>query len=194
MKIISIFTVACTAFTFAMVSCNDKKEVVTNDNDSSRKPVPHDHDGDGVPDHGPGEHNHDNDHGHDHPPKVAGPNGGKVLTAPNFKIEFLVTDDRKIRVTFLDEENAPKAAETQEVTLSGGNTHNLTSLTFSKTEDSMTFVSSGPLPQGNNFPAVLSVKVSPDAEPARARFFVNLDECSECKLKKYACICNDHEH
>jgi hypothetical protein len=41
---------------------------------------------------------------HDHDKKEAGPNGGRLLTALDPHAEFFVTADRKVQITFLDEE------------------------------------------------------------------------------------------
>ena len=182
----------------ALVGCGEKTHVA-HDHDGDGKPdhppgqhgkhVPHDHDGDGKPDHGPGEH-----HNHDHPEKVAGPNGGKIMTSPDFKCEFLVTDDRKVRITFLDDANKPVAVGAQEITLVGGDRSAPTTLTFAAPSNKMSLISSETLPAGKSFPVILTVKVKPDAQPARAHFTVDLNDCAACKHKKYACICCDHDH
>ena len=59
-------------------------------------------------------HDHDNhaDATHDHVKNIAGPNGGKVFTSSEPHFEFFVTEERKIRLTFLDKDN--KAAATPE--------------------------------------------------------------------------------
>lgn len=197
-------TAALAALAFAFVGCEDKKTAVPHDHDGDGKPdhgpgahgtpVPHDHDGDGKPDHGPGEHGD-----HDHAKKVAGPNGGKIMSAPSFKNELFVTDDRRVRITFLDEHNKPVAVGTQEVGIVGGDRSNPTTLTFTKAEDGMSLISSGTLPEGNNIPVIITVKTQPDAKPARASLSLNLADCPTCDYKEYACTCDhggghDHDH
>lgn len=218
MKLKTTISATLTALTFAIVGCEDKN-AVPHDHDGDGKPdhgsgahreaVPHDHDGDGVPDHAPGEHgkhvahDHDGDgvpdHGPDEPcnhkpvKKAAGPNGGKVMTAPDFKNELFITDNRKVRITFLDENNKPVAISTQEVSMVGGDRANPTMLTFSKATDGMSLISSAKLPEGNNVPIIITVKTKADAAPARASMSLDLSDCSSCDYKEYACTC-DHHH
>lgn len=195
MKIKTTLTATLTALTFVIVGCEEKKTASDDPHAGHNhgKPVPHDHDGDGKPDHPPGEHHHSHG-GHDHPPKVAGPNGGRIMTSPDFKNELYVTDDRMVRITFLDEDNKPVAVGTQEVSMIGGDRSDPTSLTFSKAPDGMSLISSGKLPEGDSFPVIITVKTSADASPARARLSLDLNQCDACKHKKYACICCDHTH
>ncbi len=218
MKLKTILATTFTALAFVIVGCEDKK-AVPHDHDGDgkpdhgpgahRAPVPHDHDGDGVPDHGPGEHDkhvaHDHDgdgkpdHGpdedctHKRPKKVAGPNGGKIMTAPDFKNELFITKDRMVRITFLDDDNKPVAIGTQEVNMVGGDRSNPTMLTFSKADDGMSLISSGKLPEGIHIPIIITVKTKADANPARASLSLNLADCSTCDYQEYACTC-DHHH
>jgi hypothetical protein len=47
------------------------------------------------------------------------------------------------------------------------------------------------LPEGNNLPAVVQIRVTPDAAPVVERFNLNLATCPDCSRHEYACIC-DH--
>lgn len=187
------------------------------------KPVPHDHDGDGVPDHGPGAHgeavphDHDGDgkpdhgpdahkahdqslkealdaaHGHEHPEKMAGPNGGRVITVIEPHAEFFVTAEQKVQITFLGEDNKPVAPESQSVKISCGDRNNPTLLNPTKSADGMSLISTNKLPDGNNFPTIVAFKTTADAKPVRAKFTLNLSDCPSCDYKEYACTC-DHAH
>lgn len=200
MKITTTLT-ALAALSFAFVSCDDKKDTHADHNHGTG--VPHDHDGDGVPDHGPGAHGDHSDHdghdhgdhaGHSHAKKVAGPNGGRILTGPDFRAEFYVTDDRKVQITFLDEENKAIAPAAQTVSVICGDRSNPTTLSPTKKGDGVELVSSATLPDGNNFPTIVTVQTTPDAKPARAKFTLNMTQCPSCDHKEYACTCDHHDH
>ena len=162
---------------FLFASCEDKHAHVPQDHDGDgvtdhgprehNAPVPHDHDGDGIPDHGPGEHHapvpHDHDgdgvadhgpgahhdHGADvHAKKIAGPNGGKIITAVEPHAEFYVTPEHKVRITFLDEQNTAIAVADQTVDVICGDRSNPTILSFAKDTDGNSLISDGTLPAG----------------------------------------------
>jgi len=185
-------------------------KAVPHDHDGDGKPdhgpgehpkaVPHDHDGDGKPDHGAGahddhaDHDHDHDdHGHDHAKKITGPNGGKVITEVEPHAEFFVTADRKVRITFLGDNNKAIAPGTQSVSVACGDRSNPTMLTLAKEAYGNSLISSSALPAGNNFPTIVTFKATADAKPVYAKFTLNLSDCPSCKYKEYACTC-DHDH
>lgn len=126
---------------------------------------------------------------HAHEEKKAGPNGGRLLTALDPHAEFLVTADRRIQITFLDERDQPVAPSDQIVTVTTGERAAPTRLTFTRVGNVL--LSEAALPEGNNLPAVVQIKASPEAALVTERFNVNLSTCPECKLVEYACIC-DH--
>jgi hypothetical protein len=133
---------------------------------------------------------HDDDHaGHAHAKKIAGPNGGRVITAVEPHLEFLVTKDRKVRITALDDDNKPAKIAEQTVKLTGGSRANPTRMTFEKDGDVL--VSDIAFPAGNNLPVVLQIKTSADAKSVIAKFSLNLNDCPGCEYKEYACTC-DH--
>ena len=49
------------------------------------------------------DHGHDDHKGHAHEKKIAGPNGGRVLTKVEPHLEFFVTKDHKIQITAVDD-------------------------------------------------------------------------------------------
>jgi len=124
-----------------------------------------------------------------HEDKIAGPNGGRLLTVIEPHAEFFVTPDRQVQITFVDDHLAPIAPAQQTVVVTAGDRSNPTTLSFTRHGDVL--LSDGPLPAGNNFPTVVQIKVNPDAKATVARFNFNPIICPECSHPEYACIC-DH--
>ncbi|MGB0775753.1 MAG: hypothetical protein ACPGUY_07895, partial [Akkermansiaceae bacterium] len=157
----SFATFACLSAiaAFSLTSCGEKK--TSTETDSGAGGHVHDENCN---------HGHDHDHGdhsgHDHAKKVAGPNGGKVLSAPDFKCEFFVTSENKVKITFLDEDNKPAAIGTQSVDVVCGDRSDPTNLEFSKGEKNLSFASSNTLPKCDGYPVIITIKTAPDAKPA----------------------------
>jgi len=124
---------------------------------------------------------------HKHEKKEAGPNGGKILTAVKPHAEFFVTADRKVQITFLGEDGKAIAPAAQTVIVTAGERSAPTKLTFAKSGNVL--ISEQTLPEGNGFPAVVQIKVTPDSKAVAEKFNLNLSECPGCKLKEYACTC-----
>ncbi|MCB1063774.1 MAG: hypothetical protein KDN20_12730 [Verrucomicrobiae bacterium] len=102
-------------------------------------------------------------------------------------VEFFVTDDRKVTLTFVDEALKPVAVGEQTATVIAGDRSAPTRLGFAKQGDIL--VSDGVLPEGNDFPTVVQLKVTADASPVIEKFNLNLAECPTCNYKEYACTC-----
>ena len=162
----------------------------------------HDHDDhDHDHDHADHDHAHDGDHEHSADyvaekgesgeKKQAGPNGGRVVTVVEPAVEFFVTDDRKVRLTFVDASIKPIPAAAQVATVIAGDRSAPVKLSFVKDGDGL--ISEGTLPEGNNFPTVLQIKVNESAPSVIEKFNLNLDDCPTCEHKEYACVC-EHEH
>ena len=128
---------------------------------------------------------------HSHEKKVAGPNGGRILTSIEPHAEFLVTADRKVQITFVDDALKPIAPAAQVVTVTTGERSAPVKMSFAKTGD--TLVSEQTVPEGNNFPVVVQIKTTPDAKASVEKFTLNLSTCPDCKYAEYACICS-HTH
>jgi len=124
---------------------------------------------------------------HTHEKKVAGPNGGRILTTVEPRAEFFVTADRKVQLTFLDAAGKAIAPADQIVTVTTGDRSAPTKLTFAKTGHVL--LSTAALPAGNDLPTVVQIKASPTAKTVTEKFNVDLGKCGECKLSEYACIC-----
>ncbi len=127
--------------------------------------------------------------GHHHA-KKAGPNGGRVITAFEPHAEFFVTGERKVRITFVDDDFKPVAAATQVASVIAGDRANPTELSFAADGD--TLLSDKALPAGDNFPVVVLIKAGTDSDEVIANFQCNLKDCPTCDFKEYACIC-DHD-
>jgi len=119
--------------------------------------------------------------------KVAGPNGGRILTAVEPRAEFFVTAERKVQITFLDAAGKPVAPADQVVTVTTGDRQSPTKLTFAKAGNAL--LSTAALPAGNELPTVVQIKATPTAKTVTEKFNVDLGICGECKHAEYACIC-----
>jgi hypothetical protein len=124
--------------------------------------------------------------------KIAGPNGGRVITAVEPHCEVLIAADRKLKVTFLGADNKPAPLKEQSLTGSGGDRSKPTKFTFVKSGDSL--VSEQALPAGDKLPVILKIKTAPDAKAVTVRFKASMEFCGGCKLAEYACTCADHVH
>lgn len=129
---------------------------------------------------------------HDHSEKTAtGPNGGRLLTSVEPHAEFLVTPERTVQITFVSEEGKPVAAADQIVIFTTGERSAPVKLTFEKSGDVL--LSSQPLPEGTNLPAVVQIRQNPAAKTAVEKFHINLAICPGCQKAEYACACK-HTH
>jgi hypothetical protein len=124
-----------------------------------------------------------------HEKKTAGPNGGRLLTVVEPHAEFFVTAERKVQITFVDDNLQPIAPTAQTVIVTAGNRSAPTTLNFARRGNVL--LSEGTLPAGNDFPTVVQIKTTPEAKTTVARFNLNTIVCSECQNAEYACIC-DH--
>jgi len=164
------------ALSLAVIGCNEKQ------------PVAHDQESDGKPDHGPGAH-----HDHDHGQKTAGPNGGRIITSVEPHAEFLVTDEYKVRITFLDDHNKAVTVSGQTAGIVCGDRSNPTTLSFAVDADGNSLLSTAALPEGDKYPLILTIKTSSTEAPVREKFTLDLSDCPTCDYREYACTC-DHSH
>ena len=128
------------------------------------------------------------EHKHDHA-KVAGPNGGKVIHEVEPHAELFVTKDRKLQLTFLDDEGKATALAQQSASVTCGKRTAPTRMTFAKKGN--TLLSDKSLPDGMLIPTVLQIKMTPKAKATTLRLNLNLEDCPGCDYLEYACIC-DH--
>lgn len=119
--------------------------------------------------------------------KIAGPNGGRVLTGVEPHLEFFVTKDRKVKITAVDDAGKAAPLGEQSVTVTGGSRTNPTRMSFTKEGDSL--ISDKAFPEGNNLPVIVQIKAKPDAKTVIEKFTLNLSDCPSCEHAEYACTC-----
>lgn len=116
-----------------------------------------------------------------------GPNGGRVITSVEPHLEFLVTKDRKVEITALTEELKATKLSGQVISVTAGDRSKPTKLEFK--EEGGKLVSSGALPDGNDYPVSVSIKADAKAKATYEKFNLNLSKCPTCKNLEYACTC-----
>ncbi len=119
--------------------------------------------------------------------KIAGPNGGRIITAVEPRAEFFVTADRKVQITFLDKAGKAIAPGDQIVTVTTGDRSAPTKLSFAKSGSSL--ISTAALPAGDELPTVVQIKTIAAGKTVTEKFNLDLATCGTCKLAEYACIC-----
>jgi len=170
---------------------HDHKEKAHNEKDHDEKD--HDEKDHDEKDHDEKDHDekdHEDHADHDHDKIIAGPNGGRVLTIVEPHAEFFVTEDRKIQISFVDDDIKPVPAAAQVVNVVAGERSNPTNLSFERSGDVL--ISDKALPAGNDFPIVVQIKSAAGEKSVRDKFNLNLEQCPTCKYKEYACTC-DHD-
>lgn len=140
------------------------------------------------------EHSHGNvQHSHElgkdrmHAGKMAGPNGGRLITSVDPNFEFLVQEDRKVRLTFVDDNARPMVVASMSILLVCGDRMSPTELAFAQADNVL--ISDKPLPEGNILPVVLTIKTTPASDPIYEKFLVDFSICGGCRFVEYACIC-----
>lgn len=145
---------------------------------------------------GAGHHHgaHGHDHGHhggEHSAtsneKEGSPNGGRVIQLADGQLEFYLTPERFVQITFLDDTGAVVPAADQVVSVIGGDRSAPTKLEFVKNAGLLR--STQALPHLKNMPIVLQIKATPDAKRVREKFYLNTSDCPSCIFKEYACVC-----
>lgn len=134
-------------------------------------------------------------HGHAHADAadavaVVAPNGGRIIRLVQPQLEFWLTPERFVQITFIDHEGAVVPVADQVVSLVGGDRSAPTMLSFE--QKGSVLRSTAALPEIKNMPIVLQIKVTPEAKTVREKFYLNLSNCGSCSYKEYACICG-HE-
>jgi len=127
---------------------------------------------------------------------LAGPKGGRILTTDEPHAEFFVEKDRTVVVTFYDKALKPMAPSGQVVTAIAEAKSGKVNLTFAEKNGSL--VSTGTLPNGDDYNVVVQVKENANARPKNYRVLFHDEICAECKRAEYACVCDDagaaHDH
>jgi hypothetical protein len=127
---------------------------------------------------------------------IPGPKGGRILTTAAPHAEFFVEKDRSVTVSFYDKDLKPVAPSGQVVAAIAEAKSGKVNLAF--TEKNGAFVSTGKLPDGDDYNVVVQIKDSASARPKNYRVLFHDEVCGECKRAEYACICDDagseHKH
>lgn len=121
---------------------------------------------------------------------AAGPNGGRVLAAEPSAVEFFVTADRKVALTFLDAAGKPTVPGTQVAAVTAEPAAGKMALPLERSPHG--YVSTTPLPAGEPYRVVVQLRATPDATPRNFRVDLNLALCGECQHAEYACTCEGH--
>ena len=116
-----------------------------------------------------------------------GPNGGRLITIVEPYLEFLVTPERFVQITFLGRDGQVIPVADQVVSAIGGDRSAPTKVEF--VEDEGRLISTAALPEIKRMPIILQIKTTPDAKPVRETFYLNMSGCPSCEYKEYACIC-----
>ncbi len=121
---------------------------------------------------------HDHDHDENGKDAKKGPNGGRIVSSVTPAFEVFVTKERKLKITFLDEDNKPVAPGKQVLTATSGERANPTRLVFVKGEgdDGNSLLSDKVLPDGAHVPLILQIKVTPDAKTVIERMTLHLHD------------------
>ncbi len=180
---LSLLLLAALAFALSSVACTEEKPVDQDHADHA------DHEKD---DHAEEEAHDEGDHAdHDHEGIQDGPNGGRLLTSVEPHLEFFVTEDRKVRISSVNDDENLQPVAAQKVSVIGGDRSNPTRMKF--TQEGDVLVSDVAFPEGNDFPVVVTITPTPESEKVTEKFNLNLEQCPECPNKEYACTC-EHAH
>jgi len=116
-----------------------------------------------------------------------GPNGGRLITIVDPHMEFLVTPERLVQITFLGRDGQVVPVADQVVSAVGGDRSAPTKVEFVKNGDGL--ISTAALPEMKRMPIILQIKATPAAPGVRETFYLNMSNCPSCEYKEYACIC-----
>ena len=138
------------------------------------------------------EHKETEKHAGHHDHEIKAPNGGRILDGVHPHAEFLITKERLVQITFLNDEGKPQAADAAGVQAIGGDRAKPTKFTFEKTKHG--FLSKEKLPEGNLVPIVLMLKGGEGKAVKPIKFNVDLSQCPTCDFLEYACTCDHGDH
>mgnify|MGYP001582854534 CR=1 FL=1 len=127
---------------------------------------------------------------------LAGPKGGKIVTTAAPHAEFFVEKDRKVAITFYDQNLKTLTLTGQVVTATAEAKTGKVGLEFAAKGGAL--VSNVALPKGDDYTVVLQVRDTASARPKIYRVEFHDEVCKECKRAEYACACEDagkdHDH
>jgi hypothetical protein len=121
---------------------------------------------------------------------TSGPKGGKLLENSAPRAEFIIEPDNRVTVTFYDEGLKPVPVGGQIVSITAEPRTGKVNLELERRDGA--FVSKQPLPKSgvfDEYQILVQIKATAEAKPEIFRIRFDLDVCSKCKLKEYACTC-----
>lgn len=111
------------------------------------------------------------------------PRPGRALEAPGVRADFVVQQDRKATVTFVDEAGKPIPRGDRTVTVK------VDGKDVALEAQPNGFVTKEPLPAKEPAPIIVQIRAKADAKPANFRVTLNTSLCGECKRPEYGCVC-----
>ena len=176
-------------------SCGDKEKA---DDHAGHDHSGHDHDAHAGHDHAKGEGHHDGETPEEHAKHAdkddhsqcgvsVGPNGGRMLVAYKPNVEFVLTADNKVKLTFLGDDGQPVASEAKSVRLI------IDGQLVETTADGASLVS-GVIDLTKPVLAQVSIKDQAGKKFNSKKFELAKGTCDKCSHQKYACICHNHDH
>jgi hypothetical protein len=121
--------------------------------------------------------------------RAKGPRGGRLLEGTDPVAEFRLEDDHSATVAFYGAALQPVAAGGQSVTLIATTAAGRQTIEFTSQGDIL--ASATKLPDGDGYDLALQLRSTPDAKPRIFRFKLLTHICDGCKLKEYACVCDE---
>lgn len=121
---------------------------------------------------------------------IGGPQGGRLLPSSPQPIEFHVTSDQHVELTFYTADLQPSPAGEAQVTLIAEPVTGRTTVALESTAHG--FRSTAPLPPGAPYRLVVQVRAAPGERPQNFRLDLDLHTCGECQRAEYACTCEGH--
>lgn len=130
---------------------------------------------------------------------IGGPKGGKLLVKGDVRAEFFVNNDRRIEISFYDENLTAVPVGEQTVSILVSSSEGRSVLELDQTDSG--FTSKEPLPEGDGHQIVVRIKQTPDSKFANFRVDYISSVCGGCDRVEYACTCDhaaeeegDHAH
>jgi hypothetical protein len=116
-----------------------------------------------------------------------GPRGGRLLENDAPRAEFFVNAERRVVITFYDEQMTPVAPAGQVVRVMINAPGGRRDLSLSVHDGAL--VSDHALPEGDGYLVVVSIRMSAEAPAQIFRILYHAEICQGCSRAEYACTC-----
>ncbi|MEO0453569.1 MAG: hypothetical protein AAFY98_05470 [Verrucomicrobiota bacterium] len=121
------------------------------------------------------------------------PHGGKLIPIEGGHIEVVIIKDGKVTIHRYDAKLQAIEAEIDFLQLIAQTSDGAVNLEFAKQEGKGSlYQSAQTLPEGDGYPLVLRVRLTPDSQFQNTRFVYKTYICGGCDLQEYACTCEGH--